>query len=273
MVGNFYISLFFWQLLQDVRWQRGGRSPDGPIPSDPDLRATAGVEQRAARPHTCIGTEKKDRVTGGSEVAVVKEEGAEGDGQTVGSIKNGALEIFSTSEARESSSQEQSKETGEEKRVVNVIPLPPRKPTGQGITPTVLEPHSQHDHGDSKTVGGKEAMAGTSQSPGQKAKPANLSSQLKVPDKTLKAGQELKLDISTRQRRVSEDRPKLDKSHSTPAYDMEEENTLQGVASPALTPLEKSPANQASSPRFFNTDSKSAFGKFLQFILDCSIFC
>ncbi|XP_063608204.1 uncharacterized protein LOC134782598 isoform X5 [Penaeus indicus] len=253
-------SFSFDKLLQDVRWHRGGRSPDGPIPSDPDLRATAGVEQRAARPHTCIGTEKKDRVTGGSEVAVVKEEGAEGDGQTVGSIKNGAMETFSTSEARESSSQELSKETGEEKRVVNVIPLPPRKPTGQGITPTVLEPHSQHDHGDGKTVGGKEAMAGTSQSPGQKAKPANLSSQLKVPDKTLKAGQELKLDISTRQRRVSEDRPKLDKSHSTPAYDMEEENTLQGVASPALTPLEKSPANQASSPRFFNTDSKSAFG-------------
>ncbi|XP_063608203.1 uncharacterized protein LOC134782598 isoform X4 [Penaeus indicus] len=252
-------SFSFDKLLQDVRWHRGGRSPDGPIPSDPDLRATAGVEQRAARPHTCIGTEKKDRVTGGSEVAVVKEEGAEGDGQTVGSIKNGAMETFSTSEARESSSQELSKETGEEKRVVNVIPLPPRKPTGQGITPTVLEPHSQHDHGDGKTVGGKEAMAGTSQSPGQKAKPANLSSQLKVPDKTLKAGQELKLDISTRQRRVSEDRPKLDKSHSTPAYDMEEENTLQGVASPALTPLEKSPANQASSPRFFNTDSKSAF--------------
>lgn len=250
-------SFSFDKLLQDVRWQRGGRSPDGPIPSDPDLRATAGVEQRAARPHTCIGTEKKDRMTGGSEVAVVKEEGAEGD---VGSIKNGALETFSTSEARESSSQEQSKETGEEKRVVNVIPLPPRKPTGQGITPTVLEPHSQHDHGgDGKAGGGKEAVAGTSQSPGQKAKPAILSSQLKVPDKTLKAGQELKLDISTRQRRVSEDRPKLDKSHSTPAYDMEEENTLQGVASPALTPLEKSPANQASSPRFFNTDSKSAF--------------
>ncbi|ROT73223.1 Connector enhancer of kinase suppressor of ras 2 [Penaeus vannamei] len=152
-------SFSFDKLLQDVRWQRGGRSPDGPIPSDPDLRATAGVEQRAARPHTCIGTEKKDRMTGGSEVAVVKEEGAEGD---VGSIKNGALETFSTSEARESSSQEQSKETGEEKRVVNVIPLPPRKPTGQGITPTVLEPHSQHDHGgDGKAGGGKEAVAGT----------------------------------------------------------------------------------------------------------------
>ncbi|XP_042878044.1 uncharacterized protein LOC122257059 isoform X5 [Penaeus japonicus] len=254
-------SFSFDKLLQDVRWQRGGRSPDGTIPSDPDLRATAGVEQRAARPHTCIGTEKKDRVTGGGDVAAVKEEGTEGDGQAAGSSKNGTLETLSCSETREGSSQEQLTDAAEEKRVVNVIPLPPRKPTGQGITPTVLEPHSQHDHsGDGKVVGGKEAAAGTSVSPGQKCKPASLSSQLKVPDKTLKAGQELKLDISTRQRRVSEDRPKLDKSHSTPAYDMEEENTLQGVASPALTPLEKSPANQTSSPRFFNADSKSAFG-------------
>ncbi|XP_042878042.1 uncharacterized protein LOC122257059 isoform X3 [Penaeus japonicus] len=253
-------SFSFDKLLQDVRWQRGGRSPDGTIPSDPDLRATAGVEQRAARPHTCIGTEKKDRVTGGGDVAAVKEEGTEGDGQAAGSSKNGTLETLSCSETREGSSQEQLTDAAEEKRVVNVIPLPPRKPTGQGITPTVLEPHSQHDHsGDGKVVGGKEAAAGTSVSPGQKCKPASLSSQLKVPDKTLKAGQELKLDISTRQRRVSEDRPKLDKSHSTPAYDMEEENTLQGVASPALTPLEKSPANQTSSPRFFNADSKSAF--------------
>lgn len=215
--------------MQDIRWNRGGRGgqPEG---SDPDLlRGPSNSERRQARPHTCIGTEEKSGLGKDTRrkpllragVEKVQEEDGDVDGGGEGEEDKGGGE-------------------GEEKKVVNIIPLPPRKPTN----------HSSSSHRSPQAENKKSGS--NFLSPPSHLPPLS-------PDKGDGSNQEAVGPEGgvSRQRRVSEDRPKLDKSHSTPAYDMEEEQASTPSSAPPSAPADrtrslKSPPSsgkQSSSPQ------------------------
>nr|XP_045594564.1 uncharacterized protein LOC123755796 isoform X1 [Procambarus clarkii] len=261
-------SLSFDQLLQDVKWIRGGRGGfiEGSDPSDPDLLRGSGGSDRVARPHTCIGTENKIRLIRERKEAMLKEGGQvecpvkEGGGKSADDTggKNGK---------RNADQECLSGEEKYEKKVVNVIPLPPRKPTNYGAatgshtsSPSVAHrPLLTEDNTNGRV--GSPALVAHAQSP-------SLQYGTVSPDKTINSSRESVQDVSGRPRRVSEDRPKLDKSHSTPAYDLDGDGTLPGVSTSLSSHTERSPAtlksphstkHGSSSTNFFSKrDSKTS---------------
>nr|XP_045594567.1 mucin-5AC-like isoform X3 [Procambarus clarkii] len=263
-------SLSFDQLLQDVKWIRGGRGGfiEGSDPSDPDLLRGSGGSDRVARPHTCIGTENKIRLIRERKEAMLKEGGQvecpvkEGGGKSADDTggKNGK---------RNADQECLSGEEKYEKKVVNVIPLPPRKPTNYGAatgshtsSPSVAHrPLLTEDNTNGRV--GSPALVAHAQSP-------SLQYGTVSPDKTINSSRESVQDVSGRPRRVSEDRPKLDKSHSTPAYDLDGDGTLPGVSTSLSSHTERSPAtlksphstkHGSSSTNFFSKrDSKTSLG-------------
>ncbi|XP_066981931.1 mucin-12 isoform X2 [Macrobrachium rosenbergii] len=241
------------QLLQDVRLSRGALRgfPDS-MPSDPDLlRGANGSDHRITRPHTCIGTEDKRGLGRRSIDNILKEDRHDTEGE----------------ERLQSSENIPGREIGSEcklteKRVVNIIPLPPRKPTSH---PAV----GGQDQGSSVTISHhtlkNEKSSQGSSVPTKSHPPSVPLSQLATVDKSsrLCQGPEPTTDGHGKVRRVSEDRPKLDKSHSTPAYDMEDEGSIP-VISPMKTsdkspPAHASPSSSSSSSTSTSTTASSKF--------------
>ncbi|XP_064082102.1 uncharacterized protein LOC135198457 isoform X2 [Macrobrachium nipponense] len=240
------------QLLQDVRLSRGALRgfPDS-MPSDPDLlRGANGSDHRITRPHTCIGTEDKRGLGRRSIDNILKEDRHDTESE----------------ERLQSSENVSGREIGSEckiteKRVVNIIPLPPRKPTSHTIV-------GGQDQGSSVTISHRtmknEKSSQGSSIPSKSQPPVPLS-QLATVDKSsrLCQGSESTTDGHGKVRRVSEDRPKLDKSHSTPAYDMEDEGSIP-VISPIKTsdkspPAHASPSSSSSSSTSTSTTASSKF--------------
>lgn len=208
-------------MLPDVRW---GRGPPGSLPegSNPIVRSPSGANDRPKRPCTCIGTESKMRPLregkkhlkeGLMRDTKVTEEDGEDDKEadTSSAHSQSGVKLLSSSESG--------------KPVDNVIPLPPRKPTNhsQSASPAVVH---RSVASEDKGTGGGWGASNTPQSPAEHSE-------------KMEHGQE------GRTRRVSEDRPKLDKSHSTPAYDMEGD-IGQGSLSAPLAPVK--PASPSRSP-------------------------
>ncbi|KAK4319979.1 hypothetical protein Pmani_009134 [Petrolisthes manimaculis] len=230
------------QLLQDMRWNREGRGghPEG---SDPDLlRGPPSSERRQARPHTCIGTEDKAGLGKDTRRKPLLRAGVEKVQEEDGEVDAGG----------EGEEDKGGGECGEEKKVVNIIPLPPRKPTNH----TSSSSSHRSPQAENKTSGSNFL------SPPSHLPPLS-------PDKGGGANQEAMGPEGgvSRQRRVSEDRPKLDKSHSTPAYDMEEEQAATPSSAPPSAPADrarsvKSPPssgkpNSSPQPSLSNTKSNS----------------
>lgn len=131
------------------------------------------------------------------------------------------------------------------KGVVNVIPLPPRKPTNyiQSASPAVV--HRALASEDKGTGGGRSTGSLSSNMPQSPAEHLEK----------MEHGQE------GRTRRVSEDRPKLDKSHSTPAYDMEGD-IGQGSLSAPLAPVKpSSPSRPSPAPPTTSASAQVSLGK------------
>ncbi|KAK8730032.1 hypothetical protein OTU49_008429 [Cherax quadricarinatus] len=237
-------SLSFDQLLQDVRWNRGGRIgfADGLAPSDPDLLRGPGGSDRVTRPHTCIGTENKVRIVREGKEAMLKE-GTEAECTVKEGGRGGGKAIEDADGKSGEKSFDQECVFGEnkpEKKVVNIIPLPPRKPTNYGAvtaaqnaSPSLAHRPLLTEENMSSGRAGNLALVIHSHSP-------SLQSSTVSPDKNASSGHESVQDISGRPRRVSEDRPKLDKSHSTPAYDLDGDGTLPGVSPSLSGPNERS---------------------------------
>ncbi|XP_076060504.1 connector enhancer of ksr isoform X4 [Oratosquilla oratoria] len=162
---------------------------------DVHIRSGSGSEQRGLRPYTCIGTEKK---------------------QNGGPALSEKLAQMKESVAEESEREEGAEK--EDKKVVNVIPLPPRQPASHLGPPTI--PLSRRPI-DSKGLASETTSlnSGYISKGAQPSSPSyvDISPTSKVPDSPLEGRSLWKF---------SEDRPKLDKSHSTPAYDMEGEETV-----------------------------------------------
>lgn len=215
-----------------MRWSRGPRSglAEG---SNPDiLRSPSGADTRPIRrPHTYIGTETKTRLSregkrpfkeGLLKEMVVTEDDRE-DGR-----EPGAGSTISQSGVKPLSGPELGKP------VRNVIPLPPRKPTNhsQSASPAVAHrPVASEDKSTGGSWGAGGHSSNTPQSPAEHSEKAS--------------GQSQEHSQEGRPRRVSEDRPKLDKSHSTPAYDMNGDVGQEGLSAP-LAPVK--PTSPARSP-------------------------
>ncbi|KAG7160275.1 Connector enhancer of kinase suppressor of ras 2-like [Homarus americanus] len=219
---------------QDVRWTRGGRSglPDGSAPSDPDLlRGPTGLDHRAARPHTCIGTEDKVRVVREGKDRNMTEVKEEESNVKDGSKKRTMENADDKNGDKGTGDQERASDVGKtenksEKKVVNIIPLPPRKPTNYGASTGNQNASPSLAH---RPVVAEENMnGGRAGSAAVLAHAPSSKSSTVTPEKSANTSQESPQDASGRPRRVSEDRPKLDKSHSTPAYDMDGDGTLPG---------------------------------------------
>ena len=151
------------------------------------------------------------------------------------------------------------------KAVVNAIPLPPRKPTNhsQSVSPAV-------DHrsvfSEDKGAGGSWGTSGHSSNTLQS--PAEHS------------GHSQEHGLEGRPRRVSEDRPKLDKSHSTPAYDMDGDVGQEGLSAPlapvkAVSPsrLHAAAAPAATQVMLGESKVKKHFSskKYIIFSIFCSV--
>lgn len=264
-----------------MRWSRGGWSgfPEGSAPSNPDLlRGPGGMDHRIARPHTCIGTEDKVRLIKEGKEAVLKE-GTEDD-NTVEEEENDEKksEKIEDNNGEKSFNQDCVMEENRMEKIINIIPLPPRKPTNCSITvsnqscfPSLAHcPHLAEEKSMNEGRAGSPALL----SPGHPP-PSQLSTA--SPNQSTKLNHESSQDPSGRSRRVSEDRPKLDKSHSTPAYDLNGDETVpggigesSGVSSLLSGPCERFSATQKSanctrvgsdSTHFFSTyDTKQAIG-------------
>ncbi|XP_071536525.1 uncharacterized protein cnk isoform X3 [Panulirus ornatus] len=274
-------SLSFDQLLQDVKWSRSGWKgfPEGSAPSNPDLlRGPVGMDHRIARPHTCIGTENKGTLVREDKEAVLKE-GTEDD-YTVNeeqSDEEKSENIGDKDRVKNLNQDCGMEENKMEKKVVNIIPLPPRKPTNcslivssQGSSPSPAHPPLSTEEKNVSRVRVTPALL----SPGHPPPPQSSTASL---DQSISLCCESSQDPSGRSHRISEDRPKLDKSHSTPAYDLNGDETLpvvtdvpSGVSSLLSSPCERSPATLKSpnstksgsgSTNFFSTyDIKGALG-------------
>lgn len=272
-------SLSFDQLLQDVKWSRSGWKgfPEGSAPSNPDLlRGPVGMDHRIARPHTCIGTENKGTLVREDKEAVLKE-GTEDD-YTVNeeqSDEEKSENIGDKDRVKNLNQDCGMEENKMEKKVVNIIPLPPRKPTNcslivssQGSSPSPAHPPLSTEEKNVSRVRVTPALL----SPGHPPPPQSSTASL---DQSISLCCESSQDPSGRSHRISEDRPKLDKSHSTPAYDLNGDETLpvvtdvpSGVSSLLSSPCERSPATLKSpnntksgsgSTNFFSTyDIKGA---------------
>ncbi|XP_042237449.1 serine-rich adhesin for platelets-like isoform X2 [Homarus americanus] len=276
--------LSFDQLLQDVRWTRGGRSglPDGSAPSDPDLlRGPTGLDHRAARPHTCIGTEDKVRVVREGKDRNMTEVKEEESNVKDGSKKRTMENADDKNGDKGTGDQERASDVGKtenksEKKVVNIIPLPPRKPTNYGASTGNQNASPSLAH---RPVVAEENMnGGRAGSAAVLAHAPSSKSSTVTPEKSANTSQESPQDASGRPRRVSEDRPKLDKSHSTPAYDMDGDGTLPGgigsnsggISSLLSGTSDRSPANLktpnsakhgSSSTNFFTShETKTTLG-------------
>lgn len=236
-------SVVFSQLLEDVR--RWNREPRGGLAegSNPDLwRSPNGADARPIRPHTYIGAESKTRVSREGKKTLkeglmrtnkvteeVREDDSEADINSPHS--QSGVKLLSGSEPN--------------KGVVNVIPLPPRKPTNhiQSVSPAVA--HRSLASEDKGAVGVRSAGGLSSNTPQSPAEHLEK----------MEHGQE------GRTRRVSEDRPKLDKSHSTPAYDMEGD-IGQGSLSAPLAPVKpSSPSRHSPAPTTTSASAQVTLGK------------
>ena len=212
------------------------------MPSDPDLlRGSEGSDYRIHRPHTCIGTEDKRGLGRGSVDDIAKE--------NLFNDSDGKLKERAPSENKT-----QDKDSGpEEKRVVNVIPLPPRKPTSHSTV-------AGQDQANSAAVShrgaaGEKGSQGKTPHASKKGEPPVVPPlQIIAMDKTGKP--ELTSDASGRVRRVSEDRPKLDKSHSTPAYDIEEDGSASVASPTSVSERLSSARDSVSSTSSIGTPSK-----------------
>lgn len=194
-----------------------------------------------------------------------------------------------------------------DRKVVNIIPLPPRKPTNYTAVGSQSSPSVTHRSvlTEEKKVGGRpQGSQGNSaaqptvpdknMSLGQKASPhtnkaqnvsssspkhASASSKNTSPSKkntspsnkttspahkNTSPSHDLTKDITGRVRRISDDRPKLDKSHSTPAYDMDgDETQLTGIQ----TPARKIEAPDRSGTPSTGKGSSSSVGTFEKMIM------
>lgn len=218
------------------RGPRDGRAEG----SNPDLlRSPSGADARPKRPHTYIGTESKTRLSregkkskeGLIRDAKVTEEDGEDDREA------------DTNTAQNQSKVKPSSESG--KTVDNIIPLPPRKPTShsQSASPAVVH---RSLASEDKGAGAGWGVVGLSSNTPQS--PADHSEKMEL-------GQE------GRTRRVSEDRPKLDKSHSTPAYDMEGD-IGQGSLSAPLAPVKPaSPSRPSPATSTTSASPQVSLGK------------
>ncbi|KAK3875471.1 hypothetical protein Pcinc_019657 [Petrolisthes cinctipes] len=230
------------QLLQDMRWNREGRGghPEG---SDPDLlRGPPSSERRQARPHTCIGTEDKAGLGKDTRRKPLLRAGVEKVQEEDGEVDAGG----------EGEEDKVGGECGGEKKVVNIIPLPPRKPTNH----TSSSSSHRSPQAENKTSGSNFLSPPSHLPPLSPNKGGGANQEAVGPEGGV-----------SRQRRVSEDRPKLDKSHSTPAYDMEEEQAATPSSAPPSAPADrtrsvKSPPssgkpNSSPQPSLSNTKSNS----------------
>lgn len=210
-------TLSFDRLLHDGRWSY--ELPDGHAEgSNPNLPSGADMH---TRPHTYIETTSKTRLfretrrtqkKGVSNEMTVTAEGKE-DGREPGAgstFNQSGIKPLSTSES--------------EKPVINIIPLPPRKPTNHSQSASPAVTHRSVASED-KSSGGSWATGGHSsnipQSPGEHFEKLSEQSQEHQ---------------DSRSHKVCEDRPKLDKSHSTPAYDMDGDVGQEGLSAP-LAPV------------------------------------
>ncbi|CAL4118337.1 unnamed protein product, partial [Meganyctiphanes norvegica] len=204
-------TLSFQQLLQDVRRSQLGTSTgvnDTSLPNADFFRSSN--EERIKRPNTCIGTEKRplsdDKEHTKIENIQEEEEKVKNDKDVFNELntsescfqkkvnhsdKNCSIKIADT---------EITVDKNQENKIVkNVIPLPPRKPTTYN------------------TVSSVNNSTYPSTTPKKISEDSSLSAAVKI--KMGVSSPEIKRHVQERTRKFSEDRPKLDKSHSTPAYD------------------------------------------------------
>lgn len=228
-------------MLPDGWWSREPRSglAEG---SDPDLRSPNGTDGRPRRPHTYMGTESKMRLS--REGKKPLKEGLLRNTTVVEEVREDDKEA-DTSSAHSQSGVKPLSGSEPVKPVDNVLPLPPRKPTNQSQSASPAVVHRSLASEDKGTGAGWNVGGLSSNIP---QSPAEQS-------ENAEHGQE------GRTRRVSEDRPKLDKSHSTPAYDMEGD-VGQGSLSAPLAPVKPaSPSRPSPATTTTSTSTQVSLGK------------
>ena len=210
-------------MLHDGRWSY--ELPDGRAEgSNPNLPSGADPH---TRPHTYIEMTTKMRQL--RETKRPHKEALSNEGAVTGDSKEDGRETGA------GSTKAGNKPSESGKPVVNVIPLPPRKPTNhsQSASPAVVH---RSVAPDDKSLGGSWATGGHS---------SNISPSLG--ENFENQSEQSQEHQDSHSHRVSDDRPKLDKSHSTPAYDMDGDGGQEGLSAPLAPVRVVSPARSPTA--------------------------
>ncbi|KAK7072018.1 Connector enhancer of kinase suppressor of ras [Halocaridina rubra] len=243
----------FDQLLQDVRWNRGVLRgfPESSMPSDPDLlRSPYGNDYRIIRPHTCIGTEDKTVLDRDNSKNVAKEDKSCNDD----ALRDEEIPKDFSDDKDKQKDQGVAVETkNEERKIVNVIPLPPRKPTCPPYSSSTQDQNKHATVISDKATSGKISLISSKGQPPLPPASSQDSSRLE------KHGSDASVEAVQKLRRSLEERPKLDKSHSTPAYDLDGDGSVPIIFPSTIT--ESSPGGH-SSPTPSSSSSASTTSTF-----------